>query len=95
MLWRKRNHASADPGRPTNVHIRVDGWPNQQFALLFIDWLTAEPEVRADYLAVKRTAEAEASDDGRLRRGQGAVVSRRRIDGPGRGRTATGWAPAG
>lgn len=56
-LWFKRIHASADPGRPTNVHIRVDGWPNQQFALLFVDWLTANLDVRADYLNVKRAAE--------------------------------------
>ena len=42
----KRFHASADPGRPTNVHLRVDGWPNQQFALLFGDWLTANADVR-------------------------------------------------
>ena len=62
-LWRKRIHASADPGRPTNVHIRVDGWPNQQFALLFVDWLAANPDVRADYLAVKRAAEARAGGD--------------------------------
>ncbi|GAY13470.1 dephospho-CoA kinase [Mycobacterium sp. shizuoka-1] len=55
-LWGKRFHASADPGRPTHVHIRVDGWPNQRFALLFVDWLTANPEVQADYLAVKRSA---------------------------------------
>lgn len=55
-LWRKRFHASGDPGRPTNVHIRVDGWPNQQFALLFVDWLAANPGVQADYLAVKRSA---------------------------------------
>ncbi|MGB3484410.1 MAG: dephospho-CoA kinase [Mycobacterium sp.] len=53
-LWHKRIHASADPGRPTSVHIRVDGWPNQQFALLFADWVTANPAVRADYLALKR-----------------------------------------
>ena len=57
-LWHKRVHASSDPGRPTNVHIRVAGWPNQQFALLFVDWLTANPGVRADYLAVKRTAQS-------------------------------------
>ncbi|OBB81244.1 dephospho-CoA kinase [Mycobacterium colombiense] len=56
-LWLKRIHASADPGRPTNVHIRVDGWPNQQFALLFVDWLRADPGARADYLNVKRAAE--------------------------------------
>ncbi|MEI7715525.1 MAG: dephospho-CoA kinase, partial [Mycobacterium sp.] len=42
-LWGKRIHGSADPGRPTYAHIRVDGWPNQQFALLFVDWLAANP----------------------------------------------------
>ncbi len=62
-LWSKRIHASADPGRPTNVHIRVDGWPNQQFALLFVDWLTADPDARAEYLNVKRAAEKEGGGD--------------------------------
>jgi len=62
-LWHKRIHASADPGRPTNVHIRVDGWPNQQFALLFVDWLAANPGVRVDYLAVKRKAERGAAGE--------------------------------
>ncbi|HET9563143.1 MAG TPA: dephospho-CoA kinase [Mycobacterium sp.] len=55
-LWRKRIHGAADPGRPANVHVRVDGWPNQRFALLFVDWLTANPGVRDDYLAAKRRA---------------------------------------
>ncbi len=53
-LWSKRLYCSADPGRPTNVHVRVDGWPGQQFALLFVDWLTASPQARAEYLALKR-----------------------------------------
>jgi dephospho-CoA kinase len=52
-LWGKRIHASADPGRPTNVHLRVDGWPNQQFALLFLDWIKANPEVQSEYLELK------------------------------------------
>lgn len=62
-LWGKRFHASADPGRPTNVHLRVDGWPNQQFALLFVDWLAANPDVRADYLVIKRTAEEQSAGE--------------------------------
>lgn len=62
-LWGKRFHASGDPGRPTHVHIRVDGWPNQQFALLFVDWLKANPGVRADYLKVKHAA-AQHADSG-------------------------------
>lgn len=53
-LWGKRLFCSADPGRPTHVHVRVDGWPGQQFALLFVDWLTANPAVRAEYLDLKR-----------------------------------------
>lgn len=47
-LWAKRLYRSADPGRPTNVHVRVDGWPGQQFALLFVDWLTADPAAHDD-----------------------------------------------
>ncbi|BAX92440.1 dephospho-CoA kinase [Mycobacterium shigaense] len=62
-LWRKRIHASADPGRPTNVHLRVNGWPNQQFGLLFVDWLAANPQERAGYLDVKRAAEGDAGGD--------------------------------
>jgi dephospho-CoA kinase len=55
-LWRKRIHCAADPGRPANIHVRVDGWPGQQFALLFRDWLAANPGVQQDYLAAKRSA---------------------------------------
>jgi dephospho-CoA kinase len=62
-VWHKRIHASADPGRPTNVHIRVDGWPNQQFALLVVDWLAANPAERVGYLGVKRAAEERADGD--------------------------------
>ena len=58
-LWVKRIHASADPGRPANIHVRVDGWPNQRFALLFPDWLKADAAARQDYLAAKRRAQLE------------------------------------
>lgn len=57
----KRFHSSADPGRPTHVHVRVDGDPNQRFALLFVDWLAANPAVRDDYAAVKRHADPAAT----------------------------------
>ena len=55
-LWQKRFHAAADPGRAAHVHVRVDGWPGQQFALMFTDWLVANPGVRDDYVAAKRAA---------------------------------------
>lgn len=60
--WQKRLHASGDPGRPTNVHLRVDGWPNQRFALLFRDWLVGDADVRAEYLALKRAVAAEGHE---------------------------------
>ena len=56
-LWQKRLHGAADPGRPVNIHVRVDGWPGQQFALLFRDWLRANPDVQSEYVAVKRDAQ--------------------------------------
>ena len=59
-LWHKRFHASADPGRPTHIHIRVDGSPNQRFALLFVDWLNANPAAREDYQAAKRSGSTSA-----------------------------------
>jgi len=46
-LWGTRAYGSADPGRPTTVHLRVDGWPNQQAALLSVAWLAANPDVAA------------------------------------------------
>jgi dephospho-CoA kinase len=59
-LWRKRFHASADPGRPTHIHVRVDGWPNQQFALVFVDWLNANPGLRADYANAKQSGDTRS-----------------------------------
>jgi dephospho-CoA kinase len=61
-LWHKRIHSAADPGRPANIHVRVAGWPGQQFALLFVDWLAANPGVQADYLAAKRAAQAHGEN---------------------------------
>jgi dephospho-CoA kinase len=80
----KRFHASADPGRPTHVHLRVDGTPAQSFALLFVDWLNASPAARADYLAAKR----DASLDG-VARWFAAAHPRARDWAQ-----ATGWVPA-
>ena len=55
-VWQKRIHGAADPRRPARIHLRVDGSPGQQFALLFRDWLIANPAVREEYLSVKRKA---------------------------------------
>ncbi|MBG0741181.1 dephospho-CoA kinase [Paeniglutamicibacter antarcticus] len=61
-LWQKRLHASADPGRPANVHVRVQGSAGALFALAFRDWLQANPSSCAEYLFAKRGAAAQHSD---------------------------------
>ncbi|WP_280353420.1 dephospho-CoA kinase [Nocardia abscessus] len=60
-LWVKRFHQNADPGRLANVHVRVEGSPGQQYALLLRDWLRADAGARAEYLAVKREGVAKAA----------------------------------
>ncbi len=51
--WAKRLHGSADPGRPANLHLRVDGSAGWRYALLFRDWLLAVPAERHAYQAEK------------------------------------------
>ncbi|TWF80118.1 dephospho-CoA kinase [Pseudonocardia hierapolitana] len=62
-VWPKRFHGSADPGRSVNLHIREVGSPGWRYALLFRDWLRADATARAEYLAVKREAEARYGGD--------------------------------
>jgi len=52
--WAKRFHGSADPGRVTHVHVREHGSPGWESALLFRDWLVANPTERDDYVDLKR-----------------------------------------
>lgn len=86
--WQKRFHGSADPGRPTNVHLRVDGWPNQRFALLFPAWLAANADVRDEYVAVKRAA-LDAPDYAEAKEPWLADAYRRAAQWA----DATGWRP--
>ncbi|MDW5323229.1 dephospho-CoA kinase [Plantactinospora sp. KLBMP9567] len=60
--WEKRLHGGADPGRLVNLHVREIGSPGWRFALLMRDHLRADPERRADYLAVKRRLAAAGPD---------------------------------
>jgi dephospho-CoA kinase len=60
--WRKRMHASADPGRWANVHIRAAGSPGARLALLFPAWLRADADARAEYEAMKREAAPRFTD---------------------------------
>jgi dephospho-CoA kinase len=51
--WPKRFHGSADPGRVVHVHVRVVGSAGWRWALLFRDWLRADPAAREEYAAEK------------------------------------------
>ncbi|HET9944186.1 MAG TPA: dephospho-CoA kinase [Actinomycetes bacterium] len=61
--WRKRLHQAADPGRLVNLHVRVAGSPGWRYALLFRDWLLADPDSRAEYLGIKEAAAAAHPED--------------------------------
>jgi dephospho-CoA kinase len=94
--WQKRFHGAADPGRPANVHLRIAGSPGWRLALLFPDWLRANPAERDDYLAVKRQlANRYESDDDTARYAEAKeewfdAAAPRAEEWAGR----TGWQPA-
>jgi GrpB-like predicted nucleotidyltransferase (UPF0157 family) len=44
------------------VHVRVEGRPNQRYALLFRDYLRAHPDAAAAYAALKRALAALGID---------------------------------
>ncbi|PPK60379.1 dephospho-CoA kinase [Actinokineospora auranticolor] len=50
----KRTHASADPARWANVHVRAADSPFARYTLLFPAWLRADEAARAEYAALKR-----------------------------------------
>jgi dephospho-CoA kinase len=52
----------ADPGRPVNCNIRAVDNPIWRETLLFRDWLRANADARADYLALKRGLEQGTAD---------------------------------
>lgn len=51
--WPKRFVATADPGRVVHGHVRTVESPAWRLALLFRDWLRAEPAERAVYAQLK------------------------------------------
>jgi GrpB-like predicted nucleotidyltransferase (UPF0157 family) len=61
--WEKRLWQSPPGGRRVNVHVRVDGWPNQRYALLFRDYLRARPQAAAAYARLKRALAERAGGD--------------------------------
>jgi dephospho-CoA kinase len=60
MDWEKRLYGYADPGNIAHIHFRPIDSPGQRFALLFRDWLRADPQGRADYAEAKGVLAAKA-----------------------------------
>jgi dephospho-CoA kinase len=59
--WAKRFHGSSDPARVVHVHVREHGSAGWESALLFRDWLVANPTERDDYADLKRALAPKAS----------------------------------
>lgn len=62
--WTKRLFSGADPARPVNLHVRQEGSPAWRRALLFRDWLRANPSEVDAYAEVKRELAAKHADAG-------------------------------
>ncbi|EHR51744.1 dephospho-CoA kinase [Saccharomonospora marina XMU15] len=62
--WEKRVHVGADPGRPVNLHVRATTNPAWRLALLFRDWLSANPDERDGYVELKRALAGKHAADG-------------------------------
>lgn len=61
--WEKRFFRAAESQRPTNVHIRVAGRPNQRYPILFRDYLRLHPQASAAYAQIKVMLAQRQPDD--------------------------------
>ena len=52
--WQKRLFRPPAGQRPTNLHVRAAGRPNQRYPLLFRDYLRVHPAAAAAYATLKR-----------------------------------------
>ena len=88
-------HASADPGRPALLHVRVHDSPGWRQALLVRDWLRADATARAELLAAGRAGAAEPAGEQGAARCAGRTEARSETVLPSAERWAkeTGWSP--
>src|SRR5579859_810056 len=61
--WEKRYFRPPANQRPTNLHIRALGRPNQRYPLLFRDYLRAHPVTSAAYARIKTSLSQRHPDD--------------------------------
>ncbi len=61
--WKKWLFRPPTGQRPTNLHVRVQGRPNQRYPLLFRDYLRARPVAAQAYARVKQALARQHPDD--------------------------------
>jgi GrpB-like predicted nucleotidyltransferase (UPF0157 family) len=64
--WRKAFASERDGQRRTHIHVRIRGAPNQEYALLFRDYLREHPLSAAAYASFKTRAAQLLADDSTL-----------------------------
>ena len=62
-LWEKFFFNQPEGQRPANIHIRVDGNPNQIYSLLFRDYLRAHPNAAKSIELIKREIAKRHAND--------------------------------
>jgi len=62
--WAKLFFTQAPGQRRVHLHVRAQGHPNQRYALLFRDYLTAHPAQAAAYAELKRRLAHSLHDEG-------------------------------
>ncbi len=61
--WVKWFFNAPEQQRPTNVHVRISGLPNQRYPLLFRDFLRADPAAALAYAQIKLALAKYHADD--------------------------------
>lgn len=62
-LWAKLLFSQPEGQRRANVHVRVDGNPNQRYPLLFRDYLRSHPNSARSIALIKRQLARRHADD--------------------------------
>jgi GrpB-like predicted nucleotidyltransferase (UPF0157 family) len=61
--WRKWFFSAPKERRPMNLHVRVAGYPNQRYPLLFRDYLRTHPDAAEAYARIKKALAQYRADD--------------------------------
>ncbi|WP_220193267.1 GrpB family protein [Ktedonospora formicarum] len=61
--WQKIVFRHPTTQRPTNLHVRAQGRPNQRYPILFRDYLRAHPVASAAYAQIKQALSQRHPDD--------------------------------